>query len=122
MSNEEPMNEEEIQDAIGSGLKYYKLSTIQPGNPVTLEITGMSKFKGPKYPFPGKDYCYRFTLGGLQTGMVLDVNSKGMAGELSRRAFRGGSKEFQPFSVKIARKVTVEQFKSPYIVSDPDIS
>lgn len=113
-STVEEFTPEEISQAKSMGLSYYKLSSVMVGEPVELDITGLSKVRGGKYTLPKKDYSMRVALG---TGQVMDVTSGPVAGALHRIGYKKGT-EFTPFSVKITRKQTNKIGESPYIVEE----
>lgn len=111
-STTEEITAADIDAARNMGLSYYKLSSIQPGSPVVLEIVKIAKLKGAKYTLKGKDYSLRCTLG---TGQVMDVTSIPVAGEFTRLGYGQGD-TFKPFRVKISRKPTNKIGETPYII------
>lgn len=110
-----PLENEDIEAGRNAGFSFYKMSTITPGQPARLRVTGVSKLEGTKYPIKGKTWCYRFTLG---NGQVVDVSSKAIYGEFIRRGFKDGATTFTPFDCVIVRKSTNKVGESPYIVED----
>lgn len=108
----EEITTEDLEKTRSMGLSYFKLSSILPGEPVTIEITRMVKIKGAKYTLRGRDYSLRCYLG---NGQVMDVTSLPIAGEFTRLGYGNGD-TFQPFKVKINRKVVNKIGETPYIV------
>lgn len=106
-----PLDPQDVDQALQSGVSYFKLSGILPGTSTVVTITDISKNKKTKFPIAGLDYSYRCT---LSNGQVMDVSSKIVAHQLVDLCHKGGG--FQQTAVKISRKQSNKIGETPYVV------